>query len=416
MNRPLRSVLLAGLAAAALSAPASAGVKEGIAAYQRGDYAAAIAEWKPLADAGNADAQFNLAQAYKTGRGVPVDIPAATALYRKAAEQGHQQAQASVGLLMFQHGDQVGAMPWIEKAAANGDPRSQYILGTAKFNGDLAKKDWVRAYALMSRAASTGLPPAVSSLAQMEGFLTTDQRAQGAALAARMAAAAPPPIVPTELPPSRPARVAAREDVYFGPPAPATPAPAPATAKPAKPAAVVKPAAPKPAPAVKLAEATPAATVPKATEAPVSAWAKPSAPAKPAPAVKTAEAPAPAPAKTVAPKPAPVIKTAEAPAPAKPVAPKPAPAVKTAEAPATPAISSGGKWNVQLGAFSSLAVAKGEWEKLKDKPGLAGLTSFTMPVGALTRLRVGPLKDKATASNVCSAAKAVGRDCFIVAP
>ena len=58
-------LLAAAATCATLSAPAFAqSVEAGITAWQAGDYPAAIREWRPLADTGNADAQFNLAQAY----------------------------------------------------------------------------------------------------------------------------------------------------------------------------------------------------------------------------------------------------------------------------------------------------------------------------------------------------------------
>ncbi len=43
-----------------LAAPAWAGWDEGVAAYERGDYATALREWRPFAEQGNASAQFNL--------------------------------------------------------------------------------------------------------------------------------------------------------------------------------------------------------------------------------------------------------------------------------------------------------------------------------------------------------------------
>ena len=43
-----------------LAAPAQADVKDGVDAWQAGNYQAAVAEWRPLALAGDADAQFNL--------------------------------------------------------------------------------------------------------------------------------------------------------------------------------------------------------------------------------------------------------------------------------------------------------------------------------------------------------------------
>ncbi len=59
-----------------------------MAAYQRGDYATAIRKFRPLAEQGNAEAQFNLGGMYRQGRGVPQDDAEAMKWYRKAAEQG----------------------------------------------------------------------------------------------------------------------------------------------------------------------------------------------------------------------------------------------------------------------------------------------------------------------------------------
>ncbi len=56
-----------------LTAPAWAGWDEGVAAYERGDYATAIREWRPLADQGDAVAQNNIGLMYDNGRGVPQD-------------------------------------------------------------------------------------------------------------------------------------------------------------------------------------------------------------------------------------------------------------------------------------------------------------------------------------------------------
>ncbi|HKY81329.1 MAG TPA: hypothetical protein VJM09_07625, partial [Sphingobium sp.] len=86
----------AALAAGAMlniAQPALADVKTGVDAWQQGDYAKTIAEWRPLAQAGDPDAQFNMGQAYKLGRGVTADMSAALDWYRKAAAQGHVRAE-----------------------------------------------------------------------------------------------------------------------------------------------------------------------------------------------------------------------------------------------------------------------------------------------------------------------------------
>ena len=81
-----------------LTAPAWAGFDEGMAAYNRGDYATAIREWRPLAKQGVADAQYNLGVMYGEGLGVPQDYAKAVGWWRKAAEQGHATAQYNLGV------------------------------------------------------------------------------------------------------------------------------------------------------------------------------------------------------------------------------------------------------------------------------------------------------------------------------
>ncbi|MEA3066347.1 MAG: uncharacterized protein QOJ27_2808, partial [Sphingomonadales bacterium] len=186
-----RSLLAASAAALLLAAPAFADVKSGVDRWMRGDYAGAVAEWRPLADKGNADAQFNLGQAYKLGRGVTANAGVAQGWYEKAARQGHEQAQVNVGLLLYNGGRRSEALPWIRKAADLGDPRAQYILGTELFNGDLVGKDWPRAYALMLKAADGGVPPAADNLKAMERFIPLEQRRQGTAIAQTMGRGGP---------------------------------------------------------------------------------------------------------------------------------------------------------------------------------------------------------------------------------
>ena len=53
-----------------LAAPVHAGYKEGLAAANRGDYATALREWRPLAEQGFAPAQFNLGVMYEAKRSI----------------------------------------------------------------------------------------------------------------------------------------------------------------------------------------------------------------------------------------------------------------------------------------------------------------------------------------------------------
>jgi len=254
------------MAAACAAVPAAADVKAGVDAWSRGDYRTAIDQWRPLAIAGDADAQFNLAQAYKLGRGVPLDPALAESWFRKAAAQGHVQAQDNYGLALFQAGKKSEALPWLEKSVARGEPRTQLVLGTMLFNGDGVPRNYPRAYALMTRASSAGLQSASQTLAQMDQYITAEDRQRGTALAQQIAAQqklaqasapatirpqqAPAPTVRTPVPastPAQPPRVAA-STTPARTAAPARKAEKPAP-KPEAPAKAAPKAAPKPAPA-----------------------------------------------------------------------------------------------------------------------------------------------------------------------
>src|SRR5438105_12236766 len=100
-----RYLVAAALLAFAAPLPAQS-VTAGIEAWQRADYAGAVAIWRPLAEKGDADAAFNLGQAYRLGRGVPVNLAAAQTWFERAAEKGHIDAEATLGLLLFQNGNQ----------------------------------------------------------------------------------------------------------------------------------------------------------------------------------------------------------------------------------------------------------------------------------------------------------------------
>jgi len=171
-----------------LAAPAAAqSVKAGIDAWQRGDYVGAVAIWRPLAEAGDPDASFNLGQAYRMGRGVLVDLSSAQTWLERAAQEGHVDAQTTLGLLLFQNGNQVEGLRWLKGSAEKGDPRAMLVFGTALFNGDSIAQDPVLGYAYVSRAAAQGLEPAKSTIAQMDEILPLAQRKKGVALALQKA-------------------------------------------------------------------------------------------------------------------------------------------------------------------------------------------------------------------------------------
>jgi TPR repeat protein len=67
----------------------------GLEAHQRGDYAAALREWRPLAEAGNVDALNNLGAMHFEGQGVPKDEVRAYAWATLAVKRGSADAQVA---------------------------------------------------------------------------------------------------------------------------------------------------------------------------------------------------------------------------------------------------------------------------------------------------------------------------------
>jgi uncharacterized protein len=182
----LSKLALAACAWAAFASPALADVKAGVDAWSRGEYDAAVKQWRDPALKGDPDAQFNMGQAYKMGRGVQADFNVALDWYKRAAAQGHLQAADSYGHLLHYQNRVKEALPYLEASALRSDPRAQYLLGTELFNGVHIEKDWVRAYALMTRASSAGMAPASRSLAQMDQYIPLEQRQQATVLAGEM--------------------------------------------------------------------------------------------------------------------------------------------------------------------------------------------------------------------------------------
>ena len=93
----------------------------GMMAYIAGDYATVLQEWRPLAEQGNVEAQYNLGRMYDAGKGVMQDHAEAVRLYRMASEQGNADAQFHLAL-MYHDGqgvpqDFVTAHMWYNIAA-----------------------------------------------------------------------------------------------------------------------------------------------------------------------------------------------------------------------------------------------------------------------------------------------------------
>jgi len=170
---------------------ARADAANGVAAYRRGDYQAAIREWMPLAAQGDTTALYNLGQLYRLGQGVDKDLARAEQYYLRAAERGHVLAQGNLGTLYYfkkPKPDVAAALKWWRRAARAGNARAQYMLAHVYFNGDVVARDYVRANAWMILAVKAGLADALKAQKLMLRHLSADQVAQSRVLATRLLA------------------------------------------------------------------------------------------------------------------------------------------------------------------------------------------------------------------------------------
>ncbi len=101
---------LFGVLMVAVGAAGAQDIDKGYEALRRGDYTAALAEIKPLAEQGHAGAQYNLAKLYDEGRGVPRDGEQAAAWYLRAAEAGSWIAAFDLGMLYWGQSQAAGVM------------------------------------------------------------------------------------------------------------------------------------------------------------------------------------------------------------------------------------------------------------------------------------------------------------------
>ena len=127
-----------------LGAPSYSGdFNKGMTAAQKGDYATALKLWRPLAEQGDINAQYNLGQIYRRGLGVTQDYKEAVRLYTLAAEQG--------------------------------DADAQYNLANRYYYGEGVIKDIVFAHMWKNIAASNGYKPAKEHLKNFEEEMTSSQ-------------------------------------------------------------------------------------------------------------------------------------------------------------------------------------------------------------------------------------------------
>ncbi|MFQ5939541.1 MAG: tetratricopeptide repeat protein, partial [Alphaproteobacteria bacterium] len=125
-------------------------------------FEAALREFLPLAQKGDAQAQFYLGFMYRNGQGTPEDFSEAVNWYRRAAEQGVAGAQFNLGL-MYDNGqgvpqDYAEAVLWYRRAAEQGIAGAQFNLGLKYRDGEGLPPDLVQAHFWFNLATATARP------------------------------------------------------------------------------------------------------------------------------------------------------------------------------------------------------------------------------------------------------------------
>ncbi len=142
---------------------------DGARAAMAGDYATAFGHWLPLAEAGDADAQYNLGNLFDRGLGRPEDDATAQRWYEMAAAQGVVEAMVNLGLIheLGRAGmarDPAEAARWYERAGEAGNALAQYKLGEMYSTGTGVPLDHARAAEWYERAVRQNLAAAMFRL------------------------------------------------------------------------------------------------------------------------------------------------------------------------------------------------------------------------------------------------------------
>jgi TPR repeat protein len=134
--------------------------EDGFSAYQRQDFATALAKFRSAAQKGDLSAHLVIAIMYYEGKGVAQDYKEATRWYKLAAQQGDPLAQFNLAS-MYEKGQGVAqddkeAIRLYKLAAKQNSNKAQANLGAMYYDGNGVLQDYVRAHMWFSIAASGG--------------------------------------------------------------------------------------------------------------------------------------------------------------------------------------------------------------------------------------------------------------------
>ncbi len=164
---------------------AAADLKSAKQAYEKKDYATAFKELTPLAEQGNADAQFLLGRMYWMGQGVLKDIDQAVKWLKASATKGNADAQFFMGsYYLLPHRDIAEGLKWLRLSAEQGNQDAQLLLGKTYMDGSPElPRDPVQGEMWLRLAAKGNLPFYEAELRAAEREMSPEQIAKGKALA-----------------------------------------------------------------------------------------------------------------------------------------------------------------------------------------------------------------------------------------
>lgn len=144
--------------------------REAMSLAREGRMVAAAPHYRKAAENGHVEAQFVLATMYRTGRGMPLDMDRAVQWYGRSAEGGYSMAQFTLAN-MYLKGDGVArnmpmAIELFGQAAAQGHPQAQYNLGVHHY-GAGTEKGYRTAEKWFLRAAQQGEPSSQYALGRL---------------------------------------------------------------------------------------------------------------------------------------------------------------------------------------------------------------------------------------------------------
>ena len=176
MLHRLLPALLVPLAIAAHAAPASDPLAVALLTLEAGRHAQGVQLLVPLANSGNAFAQYRLGMLYFHGQGVGEDEKIAIYWWKKAAAQGNVESMFQLGSA-FLFGNQIAkfvpdpdreAAMWYFQAASAGHAEAQYHLGLLFLAGKGVQENRQESARWMQKAAAQGHAEAKRALPKIE--------------------------------------------------------------------------------------------------------------------------------------------------------------------------------------------------------------------------------------------------------